>query len=180
MYQLWLDDLYPRAKFADGLAIIEKLGHSKRLQVKRKEWIDEGKSKNTPECWDTLGSKQDTQQQDLVPNAQNVGQHKPGAELQSSTISGGEKQEGRNTSSDALSRASANGGDKFGDSLSFPAYEESSHQPPDDDLDVILAEDRRREALGQSMTNPENSGDERRIDNFDDEMEAMAGQDDPW
>ncbi|KAG5302005.1 chromosome segregation in meiosis protein 3 [Histoplasma ohiense] len=42
-YQLWLDDLYPRAKFADGLAIIEKLGHSKRVQIMRKEWINEGK-----------------------------------------------------------------------------------------------------------------------------------------
>ncbi|OJD24425.1 hypothetical protein ACJ73_04211 [Blastomyces percursus] len=42
-YQLWLDDLYPRAKFADGLAMIEKLGHSKRIQIMRKEWIDEGK-----------------------------------------------------------------------------------------------------------------------------------------
>ncbi|KAF3481013.1 chromosome segregation in meiosis protein 3 [Arthroderma uncinatum] len=44
-YQLWLDDLYPRAKFSDGLSIIEKLGHTKRLQVMRKEWIDEGKSR---------------------------------------------------------------------------------------------------------------------------------------
>ncbi|GAA87267.1 chromosome segregation in meiosis protein 3 [Aspergillus luchuensis IFO 4308] len=42
-YQLWLDDLFPRAKFADGLAIIEKLGHSKRLQTMRREWIDEEK-----------------------------------------------------------------------------------------------------------------------------------------
>ncbi|RAL13616.1 Chromosome segregation in meiosis protein 3 [Aspergillus homomorphus CBS 101889] len=42
-YQMWLDDLYPRAKFADGLAIIEKLGHSKRLQTMRREWIDEEK-----------------------------------------------------------------------------------------------------------------------------------------
>ncbi|KAK2796226.1 chromosome segregation in meiosis- protein [Onygenales sp. PD_10] len=42
-YQLWLDDLYPRAKFADGLAMIEKLGHTKRIQTMRKEWIDEGK-----------------------------------------------------------------------------------------------------------------------------------------
>ncbi|WEW59431.1 chromosome segregation in meiosis- protein [Emydomyces testavorans] len=42
-YQLWLDDLYPRAKFADGLTILEKLGHSKRMQVMRREWIDEGK-----------------------------------------------------------------------------------------------------------------------------------------
>ncbi|KIW95475.1 uncharacterized protein Z519_04060 [Cladophialophora bantiana CBS 173.52] len=42
-YQLWLDNLYPRAKFADGLQLIEKVGHSRRLQVMRKEWIDEGK-----------------------------------------------------------------------------------------------------------------------------------------
>ncbi|TKX26345.1 chromosome segregation in meiosis protein 3 [Elsinoe australis] len=45
MYQLWLDDLYPRAKFADGLAMIEKLGHKKRIQMMRKEWIDEAKPK---------------------------------------------------------------------------------------------------------------------------------------
>ncbi|KGM92628.1 uncharacterized protein PADG_11078 [Paracoccidioides brasiliensis Pb18] len=45
-YQLWLDNLYPRAKFADGLAIIEKLGHSKRIQIMRKEWINEGKPKS--------------------------------------------------------------------------------------------------------------------------------------
>ncbi|PYH47270.1 Chromosome segregation in meiosis protein 3 [Aspergillus saccharolyticus JOP 1030-1] len=44
-YQLWLDNLYPRAKFADGLAIIEKLGHSKRMQTMRREWIDEEKPK---------------------------------------------------------------------------------------------------------------------------------------
>ncbi|KAJ5770786.1 uncharacterized protein N7511_002837 [Penicillium nucicola] len=42
-YQLWLDDLYPRAKFADGLTMIEKLGHSKRIQVMRREWIEEEK-----------------------------------------------------------------------------------------------------------------------------------------
>jgi len=44
-YQLWLDDLFPRAKFADGLAMIERLGHSKRIQVMRREWIDEEKRK---------------------------------------------------------------------------------------------------------------------------------------
>lgn len=35
--------MYPRAKFSDGLSIIEKLGHSKRVQLYRKQWIDEGK-----------------------------------------------------------------------------------------------------------------------------------------
>ena len=43
LYQLWLDDLYPRAKFPDGLAMIEKLGHSRRMQTMRREWINEGK-----------------------------------------------------------------------------------------------------------------------------------------
>jgi len=43
LYQLWLDDLYPKAKFKDGLAMIEKLGHSKRLQVSRKAWMDKTK-----------------------------------------------------------------------------------------------------------------------------------------
>jgi replication fork protection complex subunit Csm3/Swi3 len=44
-FQLWLDDLYPRAKFADGLKMIEKVGHSKRMQVMRREWINESKRK---------------------------------------------------------------------------------------------------------------------------------------
>ena len=43
LYQLWLDDLYPRAKFADGLAMVEKLGHSKRMHTMRREWINESK-----------------------------------------------------------------------------------------------------------------------------------------
>jgi replication fork protection complex subunit Csm3/Swi3 len=44
LYQLWLDDLYPKAKFRDGLAMVEKLGHSKRLQVSRRAWIEESKT----------------------------------------------------------------------------------------------------------------------------------------
>lgn len=49
MYQLWLDDLYPRAKFADALTIIEKVGHTKNMQMRRKDWIDEGKPRRTTE-----------------------------------------------------------------------------------------------------------------------------------
>lgn len=47
MYQLWLDALYPRAKFGDGLAIIEKLGHTKRMQLLRRDWINESKVQAT-------------------------------------------------------------------------------------------------------------------------------------
>lgn len=44
-YQLWLDDLFPKAKFVDALAMVEKTGHKKFMRVKRMEWIDEGKPK---------------------------------------------------------------------------------------------------------------------------------------
>lgn len=42
-YQMWLDSLYPRAKFADAVKMVEKAGHTKKLQMYRKSWIDEGK-----------------------------------------------------------------------------------------------------------------------------------------
>lgn len=51
-YQLWLDDLFPRAKFADGLSIIEKLGHSRRLQTMRREWIDEEKPRSSMDTFE--------------------------------------------------------------------------------------------------------------------------------
>ncbi|KAF2208133.1 hypothetical protein CERZMDRAFT_87874 [Cercospora zeae-maydis SCOH1-5] len=42
-YQLWLDDLYPRAKFRDAVKMVEKVGHSKRMQVTRRAWLDDTK-----------------------------------------------------------------------------------------------------------------------------------------
>ncbi|CRL23998.1 Replication fork protection component Swi3 [Penicillium camemberti] len=60
-YQLWLDDLFPRAKFADGLTMIEKLGHSKRIQSMRREWIDEEK----PRLFDSSGpTREDLENRD--------------------------------------------------------------------------------------------------------------------
>ncbi|OQO10399.1 hypothetical protein B0A48_03695 [Cryoendolithus antarcticus] len=44
LYQLWLDDLYPKAKFRDALTMVEKLGHSKRMQVSRRAWMEECKA----------------------------------------------------------------------------------------------------------------------------------------
>lgn len=42
-YQNWLDSLYPRAKFTDALQLVEKAGHTKKMQMYRKSWMDEGK-----------------------------------------------------------------------------------------------------------------------------------------
>ncbi|KAI1803987.1 Swi3-domain-containing protein [Daldinia bambusicola] len=42
-YQLWFDDLFPKAKFLDAAAMAEKAGHKKYMRMKRMEWIEEGK-----------------------------------------------------------------------------------------------------------------------------------------
>jgi replication fork protection complex subunit Csm3/Swi3 len=47
MYQLWLDDLFPKARFLDAAAMVEKLGHKKRIQVMRNQWIDEGRPRQS-------------------------------------------------------------------------------------------------------------------------------------
>lgn len=42
-YQLWLDDLFPKARFLDALAMVEKAGHKRRMAAARMEWINEGR-----------------------------------------------------------------------------------------------------------------------------------------
>ncbi|KAI3400785.1 hypothetical protein diail_1994 [Diaporthe ilicicola] len=46
-YQEWLDDLFPKAKFLDALAMVEKAGHNKTMQEMRVDWINEGRPKST-------------------------------------------------------------------------------------------------------------------------------------
>lgn len=45
-YQIWLDDLFPKAKFLDALAMVEKAGHKTAMHKARMEWINEGKPKD--------------------------------------------------------------------------------------------------------------------------------------
>lgn len=58
-YQLWLDDLYPRAKFRDALAMVEKAGHGKRMGVVRRAWLDETKPGRSEEAVDDGNNRQD-------------------------------------------------------------------------------------------------------------------------
>ncbi|KAH7018232.1 replication fork protection component Swi3-domain-containing protein [Microdochium trichocladiopsis] len=55
-YQLWLDDLFPKARFLDALGMVEKAGHKKFMHMKRVEWINEGKPQSSrPEEDDVFG-----------------------------------------------------------------------------------------------------------------------------
>lgn len=46
-YQDWLDDLFPKGKFLDALAMVEKAGHNQNLQRHRVDWINEGRPKTS-------------------------------------------------------------------------------------------------------------------------------------
>ncbi|KAK1141434.1 chromosome segregation in meiosis- protein [Aspergillus melleus] len=129
-YQLWLDDLFPRAKFVDGLAIIEKLGHSKRLQNMRKEWIEDEKprmqadAEQMPESHDSDHPGRDDQQ----PGSNN---HHTSHETQVGTGDHMHTQLPQQT--DDL------------DQLFMPSHDDASHAPgqdtPDDDeLEALLNE----------------------------------------
>ena len=185
VYQLWLDDLYPRAKFVDGLAIIEKLGHTKRLQTMRKEWINEGKPRDLAEDWGTGGQK---------PN----GQHpNPASGLSKSPIarpSEGPRTPAATNSVDAdddeiydatpkklRETLTANRNQNSEESLFLSEEEEVSYQPPDDELDALLAEDEMKECASTAVTAKQEAQEHTgREANFDDEMEAMAEMDDMW
>lgn len=55
LYQLWLDDLYPKARFVDALAMVEKAGHKKVLVAARDAWINKGRPKASNDDDDELG-----------------------------------------------------------------------------------------------------------------------------
>jgi replication fork protection complex subunit Csm3/Swi3 len=155
MYQLWLDDLYPRAKFADALAIIEKVGHTKRMQVDRKAWIDEGKPgrKNMEGNTDDL----DAAVPDEAP-AENQREETEGM--------------GANDGSAWVSAQSS-----LPKGLQDQAQAEAE-EPDEDELDALLAETAQPETPTANTlpSRPAPAED----DLFADEMEAMEGMDDMW
>ncbi|KAF4550909.1 ATP-dependent RNA helicase-like protein 1 [Elsinoe fawcettii] len=117
MYQLWLDELYPRAKFADGLAMIEKLGHKKRIQMERKQWIDEGKPKPQED--------EELPEQDAEAHAS----ERPTIELEIAHIAG--------TEADVISQQPL----ATGDVTSASDSQKPAHSAPDEDeLDALLAD----------------------------------------
>jgi replication fork protection complex subunit Csm3/Swi3 len=155
MYQLWLDDLYPRAKFADGLAMIEKLGHTKRIQYMRKEWIDEGRPKNNssdvePDQDDSMPAPVETIEQD-TEQMDDLRQHS----LDKENDHQEQEQGGLLRQVEDVRRVSEDA------------------EPDEDELDALLAESEYQAPDALMTSAPPKiatTGD----DMFADEMEAMA------
>ncbi|KAF2500337.1 Swi3-domain-containing protein [Lophium mytilinum] len=154
-YQLWLDDLYPRAKFADALTIIEKLGHSKQIQMMRKVWIEEGKPKATAESDEDI-------EYDL-PRNQSSNQNLPEANLA------------------AVSRDRNLGSEGAIISSERRATPERDDVPDQDELDALLAEEDAimMEAESMSKDTPKvASRPARPMTPQDDELDALLAEED--
>lgn len=146
IYQLWLDDLFPKAKFADGLSIIEKLGHKKQMQVWRKDWIEQDKPKTSVE--DDNGDMADfVEQESSANNAARV-------ENASSWL-----EAAANANSAAKTSAAAGHTEATG---TVTQTSMSQEEPEMDELDALLAEETSPGIQSQ------------RRDEFADDEEALA------
>ncbi|KAL8891176.1 MAG: hypothetical protein Q9215_001772 [Flavoplaca cf. flavocitrina] len=162
VYQLWLDDLYPRAKFADGLAMIEKLGHKKRIQIMRREWIQEGKPREKYDEIDTTKESEGT----LRPEDEL--RHPDATRNNADLVDTVERQPMPNTNLNGLA------GSDEPETL-FLSNDITDDQPSEDDLDALLAEtadDNEGQLFINSSLTEQREPDTRK-DDFDDE-EALA------
>jgi replication fork protection complex subunit Csm3/Swi3 len=147
-YQLWLDDLFPKAKFMDGVSMIEKLGHKKRMQMMRKEWIQEGKPK----------PPRDDDEEDFVIPTEDAVQENAGArntEEQPSNV------ESRPEPQQTEGAPPRNNHNPFGE-----------EEPDEDELDALLAESETPAISKQNNTNP---SEDQEPD--EDELDALMAED---
>ena len=177
-YQLWLDDLYPKAKFKDGLAMVEKVGHTKRMQITRKAWLDAAKPHGREESPERLGDLEmsgglgdaPVADGDAALNSASAQQSGLGTQLEMEDAP--EEDE-----LDALLAENATAGQARASHRPPPAkgpFEEDS-DPEDDELDALLAEHDRSIGIshdvGTSKVVQSRPGD---VDDFADDEEAMA------
>lgn len=196
MYQLWLDELYPRAKFADGLAIIEKLGHKKRMQIMRREWINEGKPRPSEdvgtdfpeggqEAQHTAAgpTRVDDEHQEREPRSD--GEQYQAMEAQTINTDTAPSQRAGEPDEDELDALLTE--DMPVSSGVHAASSQKADEPDEDELDALLAEEMNgapgseplgRSGPGQASGSRKSPLEKNQDDEFADEMEAMEGLED--
>ena len=157
--------------------MIEKLGHTKRMQAVRKEWINEGKPGDDHDSGEPMFENSGHHQssaasvQHPVPDA-----HQAVRKRASDQDISSEDKAFRPT--EALPRAEENPFIKAtADSIFLSDVEEGNDAPLEDDLDVLLAEHDVKAKIQRSAPAQHHGDSGEKNDNFDDEMEAMAGLD---
>ena len=151
--------------------MIEKLGHSKRMQTMRREWINDGKSKDTLEVKEHQ-TRTGPISQPLVPS-----NNEP------LTTTNRSQSPSARTSRNALPAVTTELRNPP-ERIDFPPEnlfvlddEDLDDRPLDDDLDALLAEEKPSERNTATLPTVEVP---RVDDDFNDEMEAMAGMEDMW
>ena len=137
----------------------------------RREWINQGKPKDEPESAKHFSVEQGTKAPDpRFTNTVRVETPKLGSDKDSLYGAIGQQ---------ALVEESRKRIISSTESLFVSDDEGPGDQPPEDDLDALLAKDQTISptSIPSSLQNADTP---RKEENFDDEMEAMAGIDDPW
>lgn len=178
---MWLDDLFPKAKFLDALAMVEKAGHKKRVMAARSEMINEAKPKDTVEEDDfgldadgaaesgenvqntTTQSRPRTPTQDDVPDDE---------DLYGATPRNARSQNGPDDEDDLDALiAEAEGQD------SKPIPRRAEDDEEDEDLDALIAE---AESNDQPKVIPKAVNGNATNEDFADEEAAMQEMDGLW
>lgn len=193
MYQLWLDDLYPKAKFKDGLTMVERVGHSKRMQITRRGWLDATKPHRRDDSPERvgdvevnggLGSRESGAEAAASRGADDVHDEIFGISAQQGDSrgvngSGGHESAPEDDELDALMNQHANASRHSATAKQPPArgpFEEDSD--PEDELDALLGEQEaavsQKNAMLQMGSGNAASSHDQEVDDFADDEEAMA------
>ena len=166
--------------------MIEKLGHKKRLQTMRREWINEGKphinhGEERGADAQSPGESRNTDDNNTVgttlPSRATRTETPPRAEDADDDLYSATPQA-------VLEERRRKRGVAAEQSLFISDDEGGAPDPPsEDELDALLAENSLQD-LGPSAMNAERPRPDNKQklveDNFDDEEEAMAGMDEMW
>lgn len=184
MYQLWLDDLFPKAKFRDALGMVEAVGHKKRLQVMRKAWIDETKPFRNNETT--------VEEEEVRMNGGLPGDTGRGADAEAEEVGvSGVVTAAQPTSTDAPDDDELDA--LLAENTNATTTQKASQPPPkrgpfeeedidDDELEALLAEEPEANTVAKQasapMSNDKATGrTPPREDDFADEEDAMADMD---
>ncbi|KAI0018099.1 Swi3-domain-containing protein [Xylariomycetidae sp. FL0641] len=180
-YQLWLDDLFPKAKFLDALGMVEKTGHKKYMRMKRMEWIDDLKPKpNVSADFDEIfGEANEPEEREpakfparVAPIFENRPSQRPKTPVRDSVFGDDEDLY------DATPRQPAPNGPGLSSIFGHGGDVQQNGEPDDDELDALMAEEEAHRAAPTSIFgNGGKSKESRSQQEFDeDDLDALMAE----
>ncbi|KUJ09313.1 Swi3-domain-containing protein [Mollisia scopiformis] len=187
-YQLWLDDLFPKARFLDALAMVEKMGHKKRMQMMRMEWINEGKPRpDNDDLFDepTLPPRENEGREKTVPLApifEKRASERPRTPQPDADVDA--EMDDLYDATPKAARTQTQPGSLFGGagtSIFGNAKTVTEDEPLEDDLDTLLAEEEMLQATSGNAQPALAASKVAEVETaIDDDEEAAMAEMDMW